>query len=66
MLSVAHFIRVCTYSLDNKTSSGVLGTYQLLVLVGLDRQEPFIGSRWKKRSTLRDSDLLPLSTSLKE
>ena len=66
MLSVAHFIRVGTYSLDNRTSSGVLGTYQLPVLVGLDRQEPFIGSWWKKCSTLWDSNLLPLSTSFKQ
>jgi len=39
MLSVAHFIRVYTYSLDNRTSSGVLGTYQLPIFIGLDQQE---------------------------
>jgi hypothetical protein len=47
-------------------SSGVLDVYQLSVLVGLERQEPFIVSRWKKWSILRDGDMLPLSTSFKQ
>ena len=66
MLNIAYFIRVSTNPLDNQMSGGVLGTYQLPVLVGLDRQEPFILPRLMKRSTLRDSDLLPISNSLQQ
>jgi len=58
MLNIAYFIRVSSNPLDNQTSGGVLGTDQLPVLVGLDRQEPFILPRLKKQSTLGDSDLV--------
>jgi len=56
MLDVAHLVM----------SGGVLGTDQLPVLVGLDRQEPLILPGLKKRSALRDSNLLPISNSLQQ
>jgi len=36
MLDVAHLVRVGPKALDNRTSSGLLGTDQLPILVDLD------------------------------
>ena len=66
MLDVAHLVRVSTNALYNWTSSGVLSTDQLPILVGLDGQEPLILPGLKKRGTLGDSDLLPISNSLQQ
>ena len=66
MLDGAHLVRVSPNALDNQASGGVLSTDQLPVLVGLDRHEPLILPGLKKRSTLRDSDMLPFSNSLQQ